>query len=200
MSHFSCSILENVVLKLQVRDEDFFGGEGGGEWLDCAYLYNNPGCPSGYVSLNHLAPDSRQILKSKAKLVHLLSLAIYHCGKCFHDSFLFLDYTFLLLKLLLSPKANIFKFKFVNFKPSDLAFPGSLPYSLAPGEGKKRDHRNEVVSGLCGLYMLIGSLSKHNVDGSENIIWKSNFAFLQSFFNNYSKSICLKNLFQISWN
>ena len=82
----------------------FLGGEGGGEWLDCAYLYNNPGCPSGYVSLNHLAPDSRQILKSKAKLVHLLSLAIYHCGKYFYDSFLFLDYTFLLLKLLLPLK------------------------------------------------------------------------------------------------
>ena len=33
----------------------------------------------------------------------------------------------------------------------------------------------------CGvaLYELIGSLSKHDSDGSENVIWKCNFAFLQ---------------------
>jgi len=30
----------------------------------------------------------------------------------------------------------------------------------------------------------VGSLSKHDVDGSENVIWKCHFAFLQSF--NYS--------------
>ena len=41
---------------------------------------------------------------------------------------------------------------------------------------------------------LSGSLSKHDVDGSENVIWKYNFAFLQSF-SNYSKSFCLKNVF-----
>ena len=39
----------------------------------------------------------------------------------------------------------------------------------------------------------IGSLSKHDVHGSENVIWKCNFAFLQSYFN-YSKLLCLKNL------
>ena len=33
----------------------------------------------------------------------------------------------------------------------------------------------------------IGSLRKHNVDGSENVIWKCNFSFPQSFLN-YSKS------------
>ena len=36
--------------------------------------------------------------------------------------------------------------------------------------------------------------SKHDVDGSEIFICKCNFAFLQSFFN-YSKSLCLKNVF-----
>ena len=40
----------------------------------------------------------------------------------------------------------------------------------------------------------VGSLSKHDVNGSENVIWKYNFAFLQSFFN-YSKSLCLINVF-----
>ena len=41
---------------------------------------------------------------------------------------------------------------------------------------------------------LMGSLSKHDVNGSENVIWTCNFAFLQLFFN-YSKSLCLKNVF-----
>ena len=41
---------------------------------------------------------------------------------------------------------------------------------------------------------LIGSLSKHDVDGCESVIWKCNFAFLISVFN-YSKSLCLKNVF-----
>ena len=41
---------------------------------------------------------------------------------------------------------------------------------------------------------LLGSFGKHDVAGSENVIWKCTFAFLQSFFN-YSKSLCLKNLF-----
>ena len=38
----------------------------------------------------------------------------------------------------------------------------------------------------------LGSLSKHDVDGSANIILKCNFVFLQSFLN-YSRSLCLKN-------
>ena len=38
----------------------------------------------------------------------------------------------------------------------------------------------------------IGIFTKHDVDGSENVIWKCHFAFLQSSFN-YSKSLCLKN-------
>ena len=45
---------------------------------------------------------------------------------------------------------------------------------------------------LCDL--LLGSLSKHDVDESENVIWKCDFAFLQSFFD-YSDSLCLKNVF-----
>ena len=39
------------------------------------------------------------------------------------------------------------------------------------------------------LNSLIGSLSKHDVDGSENVIGKWNLAFLQSFLN-YLKSSC----------
>ena len=34
--------------------------------------------------------------------------------------------------------------------------------------------------------LIIESLRKHDVGGSDNVIWKSNFAFLQSFLN-YSK-------------
>jgi len=41
---------------------------------------------------------------------------------------------------------------------------------------------------------VIGSLSKHDVDESENVIWTCDFAFLQPFFN-YSNSLCLKNVF-----
>ena len=41
---------------------------------------------------------------------------------------------------------------------------------------------------------LLGSLSKHDVDESENVIWKCDYRFLQSFFN-YSNSVCLKNGF-----
>ena len=44
-----------------------------------------------------------------------------------------------------------------------------------------------------------GSLSKHDVDDSENLILKCNFPFLQSFFN-YSKSLRLQNVFKLSWN
>ena len=46
------------------------------------------------------------------------------------------------------------------------------------------------------------SLSKHDVDESENVIWKCDFAFLQSFFN-YSNSLCLKNvltILELNWN
>ena len=51
-----------------------------------------------------------------------------------------------------------------------------------------------IPRAICGAWKLLGSLSKHDVDGSENVIWKCNFAVLQSFFN-YSKSLCLKNVF-----
>ena len=38
------------------------------------------------------------------------------------------------------------------------------------------------------------SLGKHVVDGSENVMWKCDFAFLQSFLN-YSQSLWLQNVF-----
>ena len=49
-------------------------------------------------------------------------------------------------------------------------------------------------SGLSFTGKKLGSLSKHDVDGSEHVISKCNFALLQYFFN-YSKSLCLKNVF-----
>ena len=58
--------------------------------------------------------------------------------------------------------------------------------------------RVESVQNCC-VSLLIGSLSKHDVGGSENVIWKCNFTFLQSFFN-YYKSSCLKNVFYLFWN
>ena len=48
----------------------------------------------------------------------------------------------------------------------------------------------------------LGSLSKHDVDGNENFIWKCNFAFLQSFFN-YSVIMlekCLLTVLELIWN
>ena len=42
----------------------------------------------------------------------------------------------------------------------------------------------------------VRSLNKHGVDGSDNIIWKCHFAFLQSSCN-YSKWLCLKNALQL---
>ena len=47
--------------------------------------------------------------------------------------------------------------------------------------------------------VLLGSLSKHDVDDSKNVIWKCNFAFLQSSLN-YSKSLRSQNVFKLSWN
>ena len=41
---------------------------------------------------------------------------------------------------------------------------------------------------------LVGSLSKDDVDDSQKVISKCNFAFLQSFLN-YSKSLRLQNVF-----
>jgi len=45
-------------------------------------------------------------------------------------------------------------------------------------------------------------LSKHDVDGSENVIRKYNFAFLQSFFN-YSVALlekCVLTILELNWN
>ena len=51
------------------------------------------------------------------------------------------------------------------------------------------------------LHNLVGSLSNHDDDGSENVISKCNFAFLQSFFN-YSKSLfekCVLTILELNW-
>ena len=60
-----------------------------------------------------------------------------------------------------------------------------------------------------GFLVILGSLSKHEIGDSENIIWKCNFAFLQSFLY-YSKSLHLcinypvikleQSLQQLNWN
>ena len=47
----------------------------------------------------------------------------------------------------------------------------------------------------------VGSISKHNVDGSENVIWKCHFEFPQSSFN-YSKSLawkCALTILELNW-
>ena len=49
------------------------------------------------------------------------------------------------------------------------------------------------------LSILIGSLSKHSLDGTENGSWKCNLMFLQSFLSD-SKSSFLQNVFYLSWN
>ena len=49
------------------------------------------------------------------------------------------------------------------------------------------------------LNSLIGSLLKHDVGGSESVIWKCNFAFLQPFLN-YSRSLRWQNVFLLSGN
>ena len=55
-----------------------------------------------------------------------------------------------------------------------------------------------------GQHSILGSLSKHNVDRSENVIWKCNFAVLQSFFNNLLKVImlekCVLTILELNWN
>ena len=52
------------------------------------------------------------------------------------------------------------------------------------------------------LWEKAGSLSKHDDDGSENVIWKCNFAFLQSFFD-YSVIMfekCVLTILELNWN
>ena len=54
-----------------------------------------------------------------------------------------------------------------------------------------------------GRSWLIESLRKHDANDSEDVIWKCNFAFPQSFLN-YSKSLCLQDVFwkilKLNWN
>ena len=53
---------------------------------------------------------------------------------------------------------------------------------------------------FCNRY--IGSLSNYDDDGSENVIWKCNLAFLQSFFN-YSVIVfekCFLTILELNWN
>ena len=52
---------------------------------------------------------------------------------------------------------------------------------------------------LFSIFRVRVRLSKHDGADNENIIWKCNFPFLQSFLN-YSKSSRLQNVFQLSWN
>ena len=50
------------------------------------------------------------------------------------------------------------------------------------------------------IFANLGCFSKHDVDDSENVIWKCNFAFLRPFLN-YSKTLLLQNVFEVSsWN
>ena len=49
------------------------------------------------------------------------------------------------------------------------------------------------------LSILIGRLSKHSLDRTENVSWKCNLMFLQSFLSD-SKSSFLQNVFYLSWN
>ena len=51
-----------------------------------------------------------------------------------------------------------------------------------------------VVWQMATWNVFIQGLRKHDVDGSENVIWKSNFVFLQSFLS-YSNSLRLQNVF-----
>ena len=50
---------------------------------------------------------------------------------------------------------------------------------------------------------IIESFRKHDANDNENVIWKFNFAFPQSFLN-YSKSLCLQDVFwkilKLNWN
>ena len=61
----------------------------------------------------------------------------------------------------------------------------------------------EVCSQEDALWTLLRGLSKHAVDGNESLIWKCNFAFLQSFLN-YSKSSlfakCVLIILKLNWN
>ena len=62
-------------------------------------------------------------------------------------------------------------------------------------------HKQETRRGSLAVdRKLKGSLSKLARRRKQlNVIWKCNFAFLQSFFN-YSKLLCSKNVLKLSWN
>ena len=47
-----------------------------------------------------------------------------------------------------------------------------------------------IINFVVNIISLLGCLSKHNIDGSENVIWKCHFAFLQSFFKYYAWKMC----------
>ena len=56
--------------------------------------------------------------------------------------------------------------------------------------------KDQTLFNFCQTIMSLiwWSFRKDEVDGSENVIWKCNFAFLQSLLN-YSKSLPLQNVF-----
>ena len=56
-----------------------------------------------------------------------------------------------------------------------------------------------MKSCLSTLSLLLGSLSKDDGDGNENVTWKYNFAFFL-LFRDYSGSVNLYIVAELSWN
>ena len=84
---------------------------------------------------------------------------------------------------------RIFSLTFHPAKYKTLLFAGDKWGNLGVWDVVRIIIKSEKV-----LSFFLGSLSKHDVDERENVIWKCNFAVLQWFFN-HSKSLCLKNVF-----
>ena len=58
-----------------------------------------------------------------------------------------------------------------------------------------------IQNGGCRNFVsFLGSLNKQHVDGSENIIWKCNFAFLQSIFQSHYAWKCVLTILELNWN
>ena len=78
---------------------------------------------------------------------------------------------------------------------------------MAPSKGvincDTAAHLRSLLSDWLNDGAKLGSFGKDEVDDSENVIWKCNFAFLQPFLN-YSKSLRLQSAFltilKFNWN
>ena len=74
----------------------------------------------------------------------------------------------------------------------------SLRWSLFVVSGFSTCHLDYLRLPYCEFQtyevMTMGSLSKHDLDGSDNVIRKCNLDFLQLFLN-YSKPLSLQNVF-----